>query len=71
MPSMLSFETALRRRRRGEVIQVVVDDKMPSDLRDFVTSKLDCDTEDIFAVSLVGLHDLSQIITDARPDLLW
>jgi polyphosphate kinase len=68
---MLSFETALRRRRRGEVIQVVVDDKMPSDLRDFVTSKLDCATEDIFAVSLVGLHDLSQIITDARPDLLW
>jgi polyphosphate kinase len=68
---MLSFETALRRRRRGEVIQVVVDDKMPRDLRDFVTNKLDCDPDDIFAVSLVGLHDLSQIITDARPDLLW
>jgi polyphosphate kinase len=68
---MLSFETALRRRRRGEVIQVVVDDKMPSDLRDFVTSRLDCNREDIFAVSLVGLHDLSQIITDERPDLLW
>ena len=37
---MSSFETALRRRRRGEVIQVVFDGKMPSNLQSFVVNKL-------------------------------
>ncbi|MBT4356010.1 MAG: RNA degradosome polyphosphate kinase, partial [Rhodospirillaceae bacterium] len=68
---MLSFETALRRRRRGEVIQVVFDEKMPLDLQNFVAGKLNIDKDSIFSVSLVGLHDLSQIITNERPELLW
>ena len=68
---MLSFETALRRRRRGEVIQVVFDEKMPIDLQNFVGGKLNIDKDSIFLVSLVGLHDLSQIITNERPELLW
>ena len=36
---MSSFETALRRRRRGEVIQVVFDEKIPSSLQSFVVNK--------------------------------
>ena len=68
---MSSFETALRRRRRGEVIQVVFDEKIPSSLQSFVVNKLNIHKNDIFSVSMVGLHDLSQIINNERPDLLW
>jgi polyphosphate kinase len=68
---MSSFETALRRRRRGEVIQVVFDEKMPSNLQSFVVNKLNVHKNDIFSVSMVGLHDLLQIINNDRPDLVW
>ena len=68
---MSSFETALRRRRRGEVIQVVFDEKIPPSLQSFVVNKLNIHKNDIFSVSMVGLHDLSQIINNERPDLLW
>ncbi|MBH68965.1 MAG: RNA degradosome polyphosphate kinase [Rhodospirillaceae bacterium] len=68
---MLSFETALRRRQRGGVIQVVVDEKMPIDLQQFVMSKLECGPQDVIQVKFVGLHDVSQVIEAARNDLLW
>ena len=68
---MSSFETALRRRRRGEVIQVVFDEKIPSSLQSFVVNKLNIHRNDIFSVPMVGLHDLTQIINNERPDLLW
>ena len=68
---MSSFETALRRRRRGEVIQVVFDEKIPSSLQNFVVNKLNIHRNDIFSVPMVGLHDLAQIINNERPDLLW
>ena len=68
---MSSFETALRRRRRGEVIQVVFDEKIPSSLQSFVVNKLNIHRNDIFSVPMVGLHDLAQIINNERPDLLW
>ena len=68
---MSSFETALRRRRRGEVIQVVFDEKIPSSLQSFVVNKLNIHRNDILSVPMVGLHDLAQIINNERPDLLW
>ena len=68
---MSSFETALRRRRRGEVIQVVFDEKIPSNLQSFVVNKLNIHRNDIFSVPMVGLHDLAQIINNERADLLW
>ncbi len=68
---MLSFETALRRRQRGGIIQVMVDDEMPASLERFVISKLECDEADVFRVNFVGLHQIEEIITQERNDLLW
>ena len=68
---MLSFETALRRRQRGGIIQVMVDDEMPASLERFVRSKLECDEADVFKVNFVGLHQIEEIIPQERNDLLW
>jgi len=67
-----SFESALRRRRRGNVIRIGVSTSMPEDLRAFVIHELGCSEEDIFTLGeLVGLAELTQLITGERPDLLW
>ena len=67
-----SFESALRRRRRGNVIRLAVSATMPEDLRAFVVHGLGCSEEDIFSLGeLVGLAELTQLITGERPDLLW
>lgn len=68
---MLSFETALRRRQRGGIIQVMVNDNMPGHLQQFVISKLECDEVDVFSVKFVGLHEIIEIIGNDRGDLLW
>jgi polyphosphate kinase len=69
---VLSFETALKARRRGNVIRLAVDLSMPEELKAMVISELNVAEEDVFALeAMVGLADLSQLITAERPDLLW
>jgi polyphosphate kinase len=69
---VVSFESALRRQRRGNVIRLGVSTSMPADLRAFVVHSLGCSDEDIFSLGeLVGLAELTQLITGERPDLLW
>ena len=67
-----SYETALKRRRRGRAIRLAVDSRMPKDMAAFVAEELDADPGGIFTVDgLLGAADLSQIIVDDRPDLLF
>jgi len=69
---VLSFETALKARRRGNVIRLAVDLSMPEELKAMVIGELNVAEEDVFALEeMVGLADLSQLITSERPDLLW
>ena len=69
---VLSFETALKARRRGNVIRLAVDLSMPEPLQELVIDELKVAREDVFALEeMVGLADLSQLITSERPDLLW
>ena len=69
---VVSFESALRRRRRGTVIRLSTNSSMPDDLRALVMREFDTSGEEVFALQeMVGLADLSQLITDERPDLLW
>ena len=69
---VVSFESALRRRRRGNVIRLAFNTSMPEDLRAYVIHELGCAVEDVFSLDeMVGLADLSQLITSERPDLLW
>jgi polyphosphate kinase len=64
------FETALKRRRRGHVIHLSVDARMPAGLRSFLSEKLDAAPVDVFAtVGILGLDDTAELITDERPDL--
>ena len=64
------FETALKQRRRGHVIHLALDARMPAELREFLIEKLDAAATDVFATAgLLGLDALSELITDDRPDL--
>lgn len=67
-----SYETALKRRRRGRAIQLAVDARMAADLVDFVAEELDAPRAELFMVDgLLGMADLKQLIVDDRPDLLF
>ena len=66
------FESALKRRRRGNVIRLGIDAGMPEDLRDFLIEKLDASLDDVFQLDgLQGLADTNQLIIDERPDLVF
>jgi polyphosphate kinase len=67
-----SYETALKRRRRGVAIHLAIAEGMPDDLKDFVADELDVSPDDIFVhEGILGLVDLKQLIGDDRPDLLF
>jgi polyphosphate kinase len=64
------FETALKQRRRGHVIHLALDVRMPAELREFLVEKLDAAATDVFATAgILGVEALSELITDDRPDL--
>ena len=66
------FETALKRRRRGSVVRLIVDDAMPSDLRRFVSREIEVDDADVLVdQGMLGLADTAQLIGDDRPDQLF
>jgi polyphosphate kinase len=66
------YETALRRRRRGHVIRLEIDDKMPARLRSFVVRELDIRDDGVFIKEgMLGLADTSQLIDPDRSDLLF
>ena len=67
-----TFESMLRRRRRGHVIRLKMTADMPEDLRDFVIDQLSVDPEDVFTLDgLLGLGDVKQMIVGDRRDLLF
>jgi polyphosphate kinase len=67
-----SYETALKRRRRGRAIRLAVEAGMPQDLVDFVAEELEADSSAVFVVDgLLGVADLTALIVDDRPDLLF
>jgi polyphosphate kinase len=64
------FETALKRRRLGHVINLEVDAHMPADLAHFLMEEVGAVPEDVFHLEgISGLVDTKQLIVDERPDL--
>jgi len=66
------FETALKRRRRGEVVRLQISAGAPEDLRDEIIDQLGVDDTEIVEVrGMIGLVHLKELVIDERPDLLW
>ena len=67
-----SYETALKRRRRGVVIHLHLDPAMPEALRTLVADELDAAPDEIYLQpGLLAVSDVKQMIVDDRPDLLF
>ena len=69
---VLTYETALKRRRRGSVIRLEIDADTPRELIDFVRRKLDMNNDQVFLVQgMLALHNLSEIVAIDRPQLKY
>jgi polyphosphate kinase len=66
------FETALKRRRRGEVVRLQISTNAPKDLRAEITEKLVVTGDEVVEVSgMIGLTAVKELVLDSRPDLMW
>ncbi|AFR26441.1 RNA degradosome polyphosphate kinase [Bartonella quintana] len=64
------FEAALKRRRRGQVIQIEFDAKMPENLRQFITNGLAVPDDCISVLDgFLALNMVSEIVSISRSDL--
>lgn len=64
------FESALKRRRRGQVIRIEFDAGMPAELRDFVQAELGVMPNRISVIDgLLALANISEIVSLPRDDL--
>ena len=66
------FETALKRRRRGEVVRMKLSHGAPEELKVLLMAELHVSDEEVVEVDgMIGISDLSELVLDDRPDLLW
>jgi polyphosphate kinase len=66
------FETALKRRRRGQIIRLTFSAGTPDRLRDFVAEQTGTHSQDIIVLDgMVALSDIGELITPERADLLF
>ena len=64
------FESALKRRRRGQAIRIEFDDEMPATLRDFVAGELGMSGSRISILKApLALNQVSEIVGLPRDDL--
>ncbi|HQU10399.1 MAG TPA: RNA degradosome polyphosphate kinase [Acidiphilium sp.] len=67
-----SYETALKRRRRGAAIELTLAANMPDDLRSLVIDEVEAPENHFFIeAGMLGLVDLKEMIVDDRPELLF
>jgi polyphosphate kinase len=66
------FETALKRRRRGEVIRLKMSAGAPESLRALIMEELAVTEDEVVEVKgLLGVADLKELILSSRKDLMW
>jgi len=68
----VAYELLLRRRRRGDVIRLEIEKKMPEALRNYVVNALEVSSDQVFVKDgLLGLADISRIIVDDFPEHMF
>jgi len=66
------FETALRKRRRGNAVSLIVSDNLPSSLVSFLKSQLQLEDSQIFCASgVIGAGDFMEIVKLLPSALLY
>ena len=66
------YESALKRRRRGNAIHLAVAKAMPDALSRFLMEKLEVAPADVFATEgILGLDEIKELIVEERPDLVF
>lgn len=66
------FETALKRRRRGRIIRLSIDDNMPENLQNIIISRMEAGRESVMIVQgILDIGGTDQLITEDNPDLLF
>jgi polyphosphate kinase len=66
------FETALKRRRRGEVVRMKITAGAPAGLRGEILDELGVRDDEVIEIDgLIGLADLKELVVGDRKDLLW
>jgi len=69
---VVTFESALKQRKRGHVIRMTVTSGMPEHLKATIIENLGVDEEDVFELDgILGLADVKEVIVDDRTDLLF
>jgi polyphosphate kinase len=69
---VLLYESALKRRRRGDLISISIDSDMPTELRDFLFDQLEIAGQVVHVFELdrmLNIGDVKAVIVDDRPDL--
>jgi polyphosphate kinase len=69
---VLLYESALKRRRRGDLISISLDSHMPAELRDFLFDQLEIAGQVVHVFELdrmLNIGDVKAVIVDDRPDL--
>ena len=69
---VLLYESALKRRRRGDLISISLDAAMPPELRDFLFDQLEIAGQTVHVFELdkmLNIGDVKAVIVDDRPDL--
>ena len=66
------FETALKRRRRGEAVRLQISADAPESLRSLIAREMQVAAADVVRVNgVIGVSDLAELTTIGRPDLCW
>ncbi|MEM7546880.1 MAG: RNA degradosome polyphosphate kinase [Pseudomonadota bacterium] len=66
------FETALKRRRRGEAVRLQITSDAPDKLRDMIAAAMGMSGDEVISVDgVVGVADLAELTKIEKPDLLW
>ena len=65
-----AYLSALKSRKWGHVVRLTFEHGLPADLRDFISTQIEADPEDIFETQgLLNLSHVTQLTQEERPEL--